>query len=190
MSVATSTALALIGTGVAAGGTIYAAKKGADAAKDASKTEAESADKALQVLKEQYELERGDNAGYRAIGQGGLGNLAYLSGIDLDAEKAKANPDKTAAEAVRQSVEDQARAQMPGQVDTTLPGAPGPRGAPRMPTSLSAYGPTNPRGFFNKPVQELTQGGMVRVQSPSGQVGMIPSTQLQAAIRAGGRQVS
>ncbi len=188
MAVATTTALLLAGA-AASGAQAYGAHKAAGAAKDASKTEAASADQALQVLKEQYELERGDNAGYRAIGQGGLGNLAYLSGIDLDAEKAKANPDKTAAEAVRQSVEDQARAQMPGQVDTTLPGAPGPRGAPRMPTSLSAYGPTNPRGFFNKPVQELTQGGMVRVQSPRGTVGMIPQSQLQAALAAGGKQV-
>jgi len=186
---------------IMAGAAIYGAHKASSANNKATETQAASDDKALEVLKEQYDLERSDNSGYRAIGQGGLGNLAYLSGIDLEAEKAKANPDLTAAEGVRHSVEDQARAVMnQNQPATGFKANAAAAGFefPKVgrlspwsnPASLSAYGPTNPSGFQGQVVNNLTQGGMVRVQAPNGQVGMIPASQLQRALANGGKEVT
>jgi hypothetical protein len=69
----------IIGAGATIGGTAISAHANTEAAK----LQAEQADKALQLQKEQYALQRQDTAPYRALGQGAVGNLGYLSGIDV-----------------------------------------------------------------------------------------------------------
>ena len=69
----------IIGAGASLGGAAIAGHANTEAAKIA----AEQADKALAIQKEQYALQRQDTAPYRALGQGAVGNLGYLSGIDV-----------------------------------------------------------------------------------------------------------
>lgn len=70
----------IIGAGASLGGTAIASHANTEAAK----LQAEQADKALALQKEQYALQRQDTAPYRALGQGAVGNLGYLSGINID----------------------------------------------------------------------------------------------------------
>lgn len=73
----------IIGAGASLGGTAIASHANTEAAKIA----AEQADKALAIQQQQYALQRQDTAPYRALGQGAVGNLGYLSGIDLPQSK-------------------------------------------------------------------------------------------------------
>ena len=70
----------IIGAGASLGGTAIASHANTEAAK----LQAEQADKALALQKEQYALQRQDTAPYRALGQGAVGNLGFLSGINVD----------------------------------------------------------------------------------------------------------
>lgn len=72
----------IISAGTGLGGAAIAAHGNTEAAKIA----AAEADKALEIQKEQYALQRQDTAPYRALGQGAVGNLGYLSGIDVDSK--------------------------------------------------------------------------------------------------------
>lgn len=76
----------LLPTIIGAGASLGGAAIGSKGISDAAKIQAESADKALQVQKEQYALQRQDTAPYRALGQGAVGNLGYLSGIDTQSK--------------------------------------------------------------------------------------------------------
>ncbi len=67
----------IIGGGAALGGAAISAHSNTEAAKIA----AEQADKALAIQQQQYALQRQDTAPYRALGQGAVGNLGFLSGI-------------------------------------------------------------------------------------------------------------
>lgn len=187
MSAATSTIITIGALAAKTGADIYASKKQADANKTATKTESESADKALAQLKEQYDLERADNAPYRQIGTGALANLGYLSGIDMTPT---ADP-RAAAVQVRQSVEDTARATR----DANSPISPGQRAA------LEKLGHSG--GWVSGPARkalgqidaraanpQTNPGGMVRVKSPTGQIGVIPASMLTKALQAGATQVN
>lgn len=77
------TAMATIIAGLAgAGASVAGAKMASGAQKDAAKTQAESADKALAVSKQMHEQERADLGPYRSAGQGAVSALAR--GLDVE----------------------------------------------------------------------------------------------------------
>jgi len=72
MCVATTTAIAI---GAGAASSIYAAKKGADTAKDAAKTQSAAAQQAIDLQKTQYQQARQDFNPYQQAGAGAVGRL-------------------------------------------------------------------------------------------------------------------
>ncbi len=83
MAIATTTAI-LIGAGLSAAGSAYAAKKQGDAADNATEAQTEAADKALAAEKEMFDLGRSDLAPYRNVGQFSMGQLGHLTGMPPD----------------------------------------------------------------------------------------------------------
>lgn len=77
---------ALLPTLISSGATLAGTAIASHANSAAAKTAAEQADKALDLTKEQYALQRQDTAPYRALGQGAVRNLAYLSGLNIDSQ--------------------------------------------------------------------------------------------------------
>lgn len=78
MCVAVGTAVAIAATAASTAGTVYAAKKGSDAAKDAAKTQSDAAEKALKLQQQQYQQQRQD---FNPYGQAGATALGRLGGM-------------------------------------------------------------------------------------------------------------
>ena len=62
---------------------LLSAKMGADAQSKSADKQAEAIEKGIDLQKQMYEQDRADLSGYRALGNGAIGNLAYLWGINL-----------------------------------------------------------------------------------------------------------
>jgi len=58
----------------------------------AADKQAEAIEKGIALQKQMYEQDRADFGPYRALGSGAVGNLAYLSGIDMPAASSPQNP--------------------------------------------------------------------------------------------------
>jgi hypothetical protein len=157
----------IIGAGATLGGTAISAKANSDAAKIA----AEQADKALALQKEQYALQRQDTAPYRALGQGAVGNLGFLSGIDTQSavpELSSTVPKVPYGQQAPSAAGPQQNAQ--NLADRTAGIAQG--------IGLSQLG------------QPSQSGGLVPVKNPAtGLVHLIPQSDVQAAQQAGGQMV-
>jgi len=165
----------IIGAGTQLGGAAIASHGQSEAAK----IQAEQADRALKVQQEQYALQRQDTAPYRALGQGAVGNLGYLSGIDT-----QSRVPELSSTVPKQPYGTDASHPAP----YVVPGARGANGA-----QFPGAGQPDPYGTPGAaPTASLGQLGappMVQVRSPQGTVGMIPADQLQRALSMGGTRV-
>lgn len=79
---------AIIGGGAAVGSAAIASRGQSKAADK----QAEAIEKGIALQREMYQQDRADMAPYRGLGGGAIGNLAYLSGINLPAEAKPADP--------------------------------------------------------------------------------------------------
>lgn len=73
--------LPLIGAAVGAVTSIWGAKKKADAAKEAAKTQAASADKAMALERQMYEQNRADLSPWYNVGANAITTMGNLSGL-------------------------------------------------------------------------------------------------------------
>lgn len=79
MCVTIGTAVAIGSIAASTAGSVYAAKKGSDAAHDAAKTQSDAAEKALQAQQQSYQQQRQDFQPYAQAGQASLGRLNSLA---------------------------------------------------------------------------------------------------------------
>lgn len=143
-------AIPLIVGAVSAGASVYGAKKNADANKEASKTEAESADKALDFSKTVYNERKQQLTPYQEFGARSLGTLGDLLGIP--APKTNAPPMATDPNRI--------------QSGQSFP-ASWVSGSPLSGTPQTAPGNGSPVG--------APSGGMVTIQAPDGSRRAVPS---------------
>lgn len=150
----------LAGPLIGAGTAIGSAAIQAHSNSEAVKAEQEAADKALALQERMFNQRRADEAGFRQISTGALGLLGQGMGIDMTPPVPEQPPQTSQAAATNA---------MNGATAGTLAQM-GP------PPQMSM--PTNPA---------LGSEPMVRVYSPTGSVGQVPQSKLQAALAAGGR---
>lgn len=178
---------AIIGGGAAVAGSAISAH-GAGKAAD---KQSDSADKALAVAKEQYDLERADNAPYRALGLGALGQLQTGMGYPTPAPQAS----QTAQTATSATPAPYVVPGAQGSNGKPFPGANpnGPQEVPNPPgLTMMDYNATwgNPKSapWWNAKVQ--TQSSYTRMQSPDGRIVNVPQAQVAEATQRGGKVVS
>lgn len=172
--------------GIAATGTITAAKMQSNAAKDAAKTSSDAADKALAFQKEQYAQQRKDFEPYAQNGVSAANRLQL--GATAPAPVFRPGQPMTLA--------DMGQPQMP-QGTTPGPGAPMPMpqskiqsqgGVPQPPMSLANMGqpgvsPNGPMG--QQPPPQGVQPGLVMVQGPDGSSRQLPQPVAQQLVQSG-----
>lgn len=133
----------------------------------AADKQAEAIEKGIALQQQMYEQDRADFAPYRALGSGAVGNLAYLSGIDLPATSSPTpapTPTPTTTPMTLQSL---------GQ-------------PPRAPGATRAF---NTVAANLNTAEQQYQGPKVKVEY-LGQVREIPAILLPRALQQGGKQVS
>jgi hypothetical protein len=129
----------IIGAGSSIAGTALAA----NAQNKATQAEKDAADKALALQKEQYDLYRSDTAPYRALGLGGVNNLAHLSGIEMPQQAPAASSAPFAAPGT-----------MPGEAATAAANR-----ATGIQSGLSTLGQSPPPAAPTQPIAMRTQDG-------------------------------
>lgn len=175
---------AIVAAAIGGGVAIYGAHKAASSQEKAAEVANQGIEKGIALQKEMYEQDRADMAPYRAIGAGGLGNLAYLGGITIPAPSSSA-PGALSSLAV------------PSE---TAVSRPVPNRTPIAPEVLTNMGDRSraieagTAGPTRTPVRSqvfdnLLAAGMVRVRSPRGTIGVIPASMLPHALAAGGTEV-
>lgn len=180
MAVGTTLAGILIGSGISAGVSTVNAARQAGAAKDAAKTQAASADQAIDLQRDIFNQRRADMAPYMGAGQSAVTTLAGAMGLPIAPQ---APPMTGAAGPV-------------GPQRTRPEGAPvighaGPRpdgaaGAQPMRTAMAPQAAQQQSASSFAP----GSGGSVRVQAPTGQIVMVPAERVEEAISNGGQVVA
>jgi hypothetical protein len=132
MAIATSTAIALAATAASAGSSVYAAKKGSDAAKNAANTQARSAREAQVMAGNMFQQQQAMQSPYMNMGSGAAMTLGRLMGQPQGARFAAPPPNPWQ--------------QMQGGGGGTGGAAPMPMMAPQMPPMMggSRPGPQGP----------------------------------------------
>lgn len=138
--------------GIAAAGTITAAKMQSGAAQNASKTTAEAADKALAFQKEQYQQERTDFNPYQTAGASALGRMSTQAAAPVQGFRQPPPPAQLGTPIAKAPT-------LPGQ---PMGGAPMPMGAP---APLGGTAPTAP----------TAPGPMVLMRGPDGAQRQVPT---------------
>lgn len=159
MSVATGTAIA-IGVGAAgAASSLASAKIAANASKSAAKTQAAAGQQALNAQQQGYQQQRQDFSPYLQAGTTALGRLGQTAGTYTGGMPQPQGPPP----------------QMPQRPQQAM-GSLGSLGAPQGPP------PGAP-----PPQMGGAQGGLVRVQAPTGEVAMLPMAVAQQAVQKGAK---
>jgi hypothetical protein len=180
-AITTATIVGLSTAAARAGASVYAAKKGANAAKNAAATQSAAADKALAAQKEGYQQQRQDFSPYQQAGTAALGRLGATAGTytgGMPSQGPPPMPPPSPPQGIPGPVMNQQGGGLAslGQSQGQPPGGP-PPGAP-SPTS----------GIPPSPGGGVPGGGqMVRVQAPTGEVAMLPMAQAQAAVQKGAK---
>jgi hypothetical protein len=161
----------------------YIAAKGN---KDAAKTQAASDDKALGQAKEIYQTQRSDQSPFRESGYGALDALNFGLGLPAVTRPDPRAPTGTPAPYVVPGAKDKNGNPFPG---AGMPDSYGDVGnAP-----IQSFPVNNNLGKLGMPSimqdRRPAANSMVRVQSPSGSIGLVPQSMLQQALDAGGKQV-
>lgn len=160
-AITTATIVGISAAAASAGTGIYAAKKGASAARDAAATQSAAADKALALQKEQYGQARQDFSPYQQQGAAALGRLGTMA----TAPRQTFNPGQP---------------QMLGMPPPQAQGAPGGLGTPWMAQS-GGPPPMTPQG---------PGGGLWTVQGPDGSTKQLPPNIAQQFISRGARRIA
>lgn len=159
---------------IMAGAQIGSSAINARAQGKAADKQAEAIEKGIALQKEMYEQDRADFAPYRGLGGGAVGNLAYLSGINLPAES---KPDPTAPLTKAQTLSSLG---LPQQI--TVPGPLGPKLTQKFDEKLNTV-----TQKFNDARQ--ASGGQTARVSRQGRTIEIPTTLLPKALSDGWAQV-
>lgn len=161
MCVGTTAAIAIAATAASTAGTVYAAKKGSDAAHEAAQTQQDAAQRALTGQQQQYAQQRQDFAPYQQAGQASLGRLNSLA---------------TAPRPV---------------FNASQPGggfqAPPPQQMPQMPQIQP--GMMGQQGQMAQPSGMPPQAKMALLQAPDGTTKQIPEEQAAHFIQQGARRI-
>lgn len=146
----------LLPTIIGAGTQLAGAGIAAHGNSEATKAQTEAADKALAVTEQQYALQRQDTAPYRALGQGAVGNLGYLSGIDVESR-------------------------VP-ELSSTVPKVPYGQTAPMAAPTAAA--PAQNLSTLGAPSPQAS--GFVSMKTPDGRIVNVPQAQVADAQQHGG----
>jgi hypothetical protein len=175
MAIGTTLAGILIGSGISAGVSAYGASRAAGAAKDAAKTQAESADKAIALQRDIFETRRQDLAPYTSAGGAAMNTLAEAMGLPAGPAPAPmaggAPPVSTAR-------------QRPPEAPAL--GLAGPRNAPMTPMAPPAGSKASAQTASS---MAPAVGGAVRMQTPTGQIVLVPAERVNEAVLRGGQVV-
>lgn len=154
----------MIGIGVAS--SLASAKMQSNAAKNAAKTQAAAGDKALAAQQSGYQQQRQDFQPYQQAGNAALARLGQTAGTYTGGSTAAPFP----------------MPQQPPQGGLGSLGQPPPGALPPLggsPAPGPGMPPQMPSGG--------AQGGLVRVQAPTGEMAMLPPQQAQAAVAKGAK---
>ena len=185
---------ALTGLGVLASAAIPAigsavgAKLNSNAAKDAAKIQADSAQKALDERKRLFDIETANRKPYLDASMAALGRLGQSAGQPMNLPAAYQNP-------YAPKPQGGGFAGMLGQMGQMAPrqGGMQPQGGwmPQGQNVTSAPGSMQPQGqpMAQQGAPQAPQGDLVTVQAPNGQTARLPRQQAEMAVQKGARIV-
>jgi len=173
MSAATATIITGAAIAASTAGSVYAAKKGASTAKEAAKTQSDSADKALDLQKSMYEQQQANLSPYRQVGQGSLQNLGNFQSFAGVPGQFGAGVQSQYQHALSPGMG------APGAVSSG--GQPGGPSAP--PAIVPHVSPADRGGIFHpQPTGDTAvpraNGQMVQMRAPTGEVMPVPADQV------------